>query len=375
MKAILQQFLLLLLPLVYFFCMQLATSSHPHLVPSDPTELASWVAHHNMMIRAQGSHDQRLSAAENGEPRVIKVANRPEAAQEADFRTVTEAINSIPDGNVRRTVVWIGGGYYWEKITISVTKPFVTLYGDPNDMPTIIFNGTALQYGTVYSATMAVESDYFMAVNVIFQNAAPMPTIESIGSQAVAMRISGDKAAFYNCHFLGFQDTLCDDRGRHLFMDCYVRGTVDFIFGNGQSLYLNVTIESVAEQTGVITAQAREKANEGSGFCFIHCSIRGTHKDYTTYLGRAWKESPRVVFAYTFMPTLINPAGWYSGHDPNPRIQGVYYGEYKCKGPGALATGRVRYAKFLNDEEASPFLSMTFINAHKWLLPPPLLTT
>ncbi|CAN1291037.1 Probable pectinesterase 49 [Linum perenne] len=52
------------------------------------------------------------------------------------------------------------------------------------------------------------------------------------------MRISGDKAAFYNCHFIGFQDTLCDDRGRHLFMDCYVRGTVDFIFGNGQSLYL-----------------------------------------------------------------------------------------------------------------------------------------
>lgn len=52
------------------------------------------------------------------------------------------------------------------------------------------------------------------------------------------MRISGDKAAFYNCKFLGFQDTLCDDKGNHLFKDCYIEGTVDFIFGGARSLYL-----------------------------------------------------------------------------------------------------------------------------------------
>jgi pectinesterase len=36
------------------------------------------------------------------------------------------------------------------------------------DIPRIVFNGTASQYGTIYSATVAVESDYFMAVNVAF---------------------------------------------------------------------------------------------------------------------------------------------------------------------------------------------------------------
>jgi pectinesterase len=65
-----------------------------------------------------------------------------------------------------------------------------------------------------------------------------MPNVNRTGGQAVSMRISGDKAAFHNCKFIGFQDTLCDDRGRHFFKDCYVRGTVDFIFGNGKSLYL-----------------------------------------------------------------------------------------------------------------------------------------
>ena len=56
------------------------------------------------------------------------------------------------------------------------------------------------------------------------------------------MRISGNKAAFYNCKFYGFQDTICDDTGNHFFKDCYVEGTFDFIFGSGTSLYLVRTI-------------------------------------------------------------------------------------------------------------------------------------
>ena len=57
-------------------------------------------------------------------------------------------------------------------------------------------------------------------------------------AQAVAIRISGEMAAFYNCNFTGFQDTVCDDKGKHFFKDCYIEGTVDFIFGEGRSLYL-----------------------------------------------------------------------------------------------------------------------------------------
>lgn len=72
-----------------------------------------------------------------------------------------------------------------------------------------------------------------------------MPDVRVSGGQAVAMRISGDKAAFHHCHFIGFQDTLCDDRGRHFFKDCYIEGTVDFIFGNGKSLYLVPTVHLI----------------------------------------------------------------------------------------------------------------------------------
>lgn len=90
-----------------------------------------------------------------------------------DFRTVTEAVNSIPSGNKRRVVVWIGIGEYREKITVDRSKPFVTFYGERNEsdthtMPIITYHATALRYGTVDSATVAVDSDYFVAVNVAF---------------------------------------------------------------------------------------------------------------------------------------------------------------------------------------------------------------
>lgn len=57
------------------------------------------------------------------------------------------------------------------------------------------------------------------------------------GEQAVALRISGTKAAFYNCSFVGSQDTLYDHKGLHYFNNCFIQGSVDFIFGYGRSLY------------------------------------------------------------------------------------------------------------------------------------------
>lgn len=57
---------------------------------------------------------------------------------------------------------------YTEKILVDASKPFVTFYGDQNDVPSITFDGTALKYGTWNSSTVAVESDYFVAVNIAF---------------------------------------------------------------------------------------------------------------------------------------------------------------------------------------------------------------
>ena len=54
---------------------------------------------------------------------------------------------------------------------------------------------------------------------------------------APAALLYADKASFYECGFVGIQDTLTDLVGRHFFDGCYVEGAIDFIWGYGQSLY------------------------------------------------------------------------------------------------------------------------------------------
>ncbi|KHN44067.1 Putative pectinesterase 68 [Glycine soja] len=66
------------------------------------------------------------------------------------------------------------------------------------------------------------------------QNTAPAPMPGMEGWQAVAFRISG-------CGFYGAQDTLCNDAGRHYyFKECYIEGSIDFIFGNGRTVFFGV---------------------------------------------------------------------------------------------------------------------------------------
>lgn len=78
---------------------------------------------------------------------------------------------------------------------------------------------------------------FFFYFFELIKNTAPRPSPGDVGGQAVALRIGGDQAAFYNCGFYGAQDTLYDDHGRHYFKDCFIQGSIDFIFGNARSLY------------------------------------------------------------------------------------------------------------------------------------------
>ncbi|PSS32459.1 Pectinesterase [Actinidia chinensis var. chinensis] len=352
--------IILLIPIV--------TSDDTTPIPPNKAQLGSWfqenVLHHG--ARKDGL-DPALVAAEEGGAKIVKV--RKDGG--GDFKTVAAAVGSIPAGNTRRVVVWIGGGKYTEKIKIDRNKPFVTFYGAPNDVPTLVFDGTAAEYGTVDSATLIVESDYFSAANLIIANSAPRPDGKRKGAQATSLRISGDKAAFYNTKIYGFQDTVCDDKGRHFFKDCYIEGTVDFIFGSGKSLYLNTELHVIpGDPVALITAQARKSNSEDTGYAFVHCDVTGTGRN--AFLGRAWMPYAKVVYAYTTMSDVVDPKGWSDNFKPE-NDKNVFFGEYNCKGPGSSLEGRVGFFKKLSDADATPFLNLGFIEGSKWLLPPPTL--
>ncbi|KAM7509601.1 hypothetical protein LguiA_020054 [Lonicera macranthoides] len=311
-----------------------------------------------------------------------------------DFTSIQAAIDSLPFINLVRVVIKVHAGVYKEKVIIPPLKSFIAIQGAGAEKTIVQWGDTAQTIGskgqpigTYGSATFAVNSPYFIAKNITFKNTRPIPPPGAIGKQAVAFRISADTAAFVGCRFLGAQDTLYDHLGRHYYKDCYIEGSVDFIFGNGLSLFEGCHVHAIAPITGALTAQGRSSLLEDTGFSFLKCKVTGSG---ALYLGRAWGPFSRVVFAYTYMDDIIIPKGWYNWGDPNREIfvnidssnsnykqissihsgvvaRTVFYGQYKCSGPGARFAGRVSWSRELTDEEAKPFISLGFIDGSEWI--------
>ncbi|KAI4347050.1 hypothetical protein L6164_007900 [Bauhinia variegata] len=297
----------------------------------------------------------------------LHVAKNPAAG---DFTTIQEAIDSLPLINLVRVVIKVHAGVYTEKVNIPPMKGFITIEGAGADNTIVQWGDTAQTpgpkgqpLGTYGSATFAVNSPYFIAKNITFKNTTPVPGPGAVGKQAVALRISADNAAFYGCKFLGAQDTLYDQLGRHYYKDCYIEGSVDFIFGNALSLFEGCHVHAVAQNLGAVTAQGRKSLLEDTGFSFVNCKVTGSG---VLYLGRAWGPFSRVVFAYTYMDNIIIPKGWYNWGDPS-REMTVFYGQYKCTGAGASFAGRVSWSREFTDEEAKPFISLSFIDGSEWI--------
>ncbi|KAF9617052.1 hypothetical protein IFM89_033157 [Coptis chinensis] len=238
-----------------------------------------------------------------------------------DFTTIQSAIDSLPFLNLVRVVIKVKAGVYTEKVNIPPLKSFITIEGAGADKTIVQWGDTAKtigargqHIGTFNSATFAVNSLFFIAKNITFKNTTPLPKRGEVGVQAVAFRISGDTAAFLGCRFLGAQDTLYDHLGRHYYKECYIEGSVDFIFGNALSLYEGCHVHAIAQNLGALTAQGRATLLDDTGFSFVYCKVTGSG---ALYLGRAWGTFSRVVFAYTYMDNIILPTGWYNWGDPN----------------------------------------------------------
>ncbi|KAF5186389.1 Pectinesterase/pectinesterase inhibitor, partial [Thalictrum thalictroides] len=120
---------------------------------------------------------------------------------------------------------------------------------------------------TYNSATFVVAGDGFWARDITFENTA-WPQ----NHQAVAITVASDLSVFYRCSFKGYQDTLFVHSLRQFYRDCYVYGTVDFIYGNAAAVLQNCNIlvrRPMDHQGNMITAQGRDDPNENTGISTI----------------------------------------------------------------------------------------------------------
>jgi pectin methylesterase-like acyl-CoA thioesterase len=249
-----------------------------------------------------------------------------------DYTTIQAAVTAAPASRTAVYTIYIKDGIYSEKVTVPSNKPFLQFVGqsvantiltwrDDNTTP----NGSGGTLGTGGSGSIVVNATDFSALNMTFVNSY------GDGSQAVAVSLYADRAAFKNCRFMGNQDTLLTYESggavsRHYFKDCYIDGNVDFIFGNAIAIFDNCTIYAktrvVNAATSYITA-ANTPATQAYGYLFRQAKIPSNNGTTLYYLGRPWQNSTgfseaagtlahnKVVFSRTKIGVNeIQPAGW-----------------------------------------------------------------
>lgn len=268
------------------------------------------------------------------------------------FTNVQEAIMFVPMGvRTNPVIIRIKPGIYREVLYVQREKRFFHFVGENAEKTVLTFNLNAnltgpdgKPIGTFRTPTVQIDAEDFTAENVTFENSAG-----PVG-QALAIRIDGDRAVFRHCRFLGWQDTILANRGRHYFENCYIEGHVDFIFGGATCYFEKCRINCLGN--GYITAASTPDTHR-YGYVFSNCEITGK-PGAKTFLGRPWRDFAAVVFLNTKMSEVVRLEGWDNWGKPE-RERTTRYGEFGSSGPGGDAAKRVKWAKQLTASEAAEF--------------------
>ena len=264
-----------------------------------------------------------------------------------------------PDGKTGRVFIEIAPGIYHERVIVTQNHTNITLVGmgkSPADV--VITNSLNAKQagGTFFTETVEINGDGFEADNLTFENSAGNT------GQAVAAAVRADRAIFKNCRFLGHQDTLFADYGRQYYVDSYIEGGVDFIFGNATAVFDRSEIH--ANGPGYLTAQSRTAPDQTTGYVIINSKVTsGIAPDaprQTISLGRPWRPYSRVVYIHTELPANVIPEGWNTWGRPNETPL-AFYAEFESKGPGANPTARVAWSHQLTAQQATQYRPRAFL--------------
>jgi pectinesterase len=287
-----------------------------------------------------------------------------------EFPTIQMALDHHPlPGRGGRVSIEIAPGTYRERLNVTQNHENITLVGmgkTPDEV--VITNSLNAKQagGTFFTETVEVNGTGFEAENVTFENSAGNT------GQAVAVAVRADRVVFKHCRFLGHQDTLFADYGRQYYVDSYIEGGVDFIFGNAAAVFEHDEIH--ANGPGYLTAQSRTSAEQRTGFVIVDSKVTsGLDEDSTEdakrsgiFLGRPWRPFARVVFMGTELPAEIRAEGWNNWGNPANEAT-AWFAEFGNTGPGAETSGRVRWAHRLGAAEARRFRPRVFLaGADHW---------
>ena len=253
-------------------------------------------------------------------------------------------LQNLLDSAPENAVIRLAPGEYRQKVIIR--KPGLHLSGTGMEKTMIVWDDYALktdeqgrEYNTFRTWTMAVCADNVHMDDLAIVNDALHPEVKG---QEAALSVIGDNFSMENCLLRSTQDTLFSGplppdlivrytgfhapellRGGHMrqvFTNCRIEGTVDFIFGCGDTLFDNCEIRSLYDvrNTGYVAAPAHTQ-DQQEGFVFRNC--RFTCEDEvesgSIYLARPWRDHGLAIFENCSYGRHISPLGFDKWNDTN----------------------------------------------------------
>ncbi|MEV5796144.1 pectinesterase family protein [Streptomyces collinus] len=257
-------------------------------------------------------------------------------------------------------------GTYRETVAVDTTRTGATWIGaseDPRDVVIVYDHAAGTPrpdgsgtYGTSGSATTLVQADGFTARWITFANdwlRADHPG--TTGTQAVAVKVQGDRSAFLHCRFLGHQDTLYADStalgvfARQYYAHCFVEGDVDFVFGRATAVYEDCHFRTLdrtdlaAAPYGFVFAPSTA-VTDPRGFLVVRGRVSGDAPDASYKLARPWVPGsdptarPMLTVRDTHLGPGIDAVAPYADMAAAHPWQEQRFAEYRNTGPGAVVT-------------------------------------
>ncbi|MFJ2235364.1 pectinesterase family protein [Streptomyces sp. NPDC087859] len=295
-----------------------------------------------------------------------------------DFTSVQAAVTTVTTAGY--TLV-LAPGVYRETVAVAATATELTWIGaseDPRDVVIVYDNAAGTPkpdgsgtYGTTGSATTLVRPDGFTARWITFANdwlRADHPGVS--GTQAVAIKVLGDRSAFHHCRFLGHQDTLYADStalavfARQYFSHCYVEGDVDFVFGRGTAVFEQCHFRTLTRTDlasapyGFVFAPSTAGANP-LGYLVTKSRISSEAPDAYYKLARPWVPSsdptarPGLTVRDSRLDAGIDAVAPYANMSDGFPWQNQRFAEYRNTGPGAVITVPENRPQLTDDQAES----------------------
>ncbi|KAK3001920.1 hypothetical protein RJ639_021159, partial [Escallonia herrerae] len=267
-----------------------------------------------------------------------------------NYTAISEAVKMAPNMSLSRYVIHIKAGIYKDSVVIPREKVNLMLVGDGMNFTVITGSKNFVDgFSTFTSATLTVVGDKFLARDLTIIN-----TSGPEKHQAVALRVTSN-AAFYHCEIISYQDTLYAHSLRQFYRECTIQGTIDFIFGNAAAIFQNCLIlvrKPGRGQNNMVTAQGRQDPNQNTGISLQNCTITAAlgltmaeRSNFSTFLGRPWRNYSRTAIMKSFLGDLIHPQGWCKWNEYST-LETVEYIEYMNFGPGSDTRQRVNWAGY-----------------------------